>query len=199
MSPWSRAHALLLLGAVVGGAAIVPARRLAAEPFSQTRVNADARLLADFKTRVDDYAALLKKLEATLPKLPTEATPQQIDSNQRNLAGLIAKARAKARPGDIFTPPMQTLARTLVARVFASTNSRTLRESIMDENPGPVTLVVNGRYPDAVPLASMPAEILKALPPLPEEIEYRFVGDTLILLDVRAHIVVDFARNALPR
>jgi hypothetical protein len=45
----------------------------------------------------------------------------------------------------------------------------------------------------------MPAEVLKALPPLPEELEYRFVGDALILLDAHAHIVVDFFANVLPR
>ena len=45
----------------------------------------------------------------------------------------------------------------------------------------------------------MPPDVLKALPPLPESLEYRFVGDSLILLDPHAHIIVDFLPNALPR
>jgi hypothetical protein len=45
----------------------------------------------------------------------------------------------------------------------------------------------------------MPPEVLKNLPRLPEELEFRFVGATLILLDPQAHMVVDFVPNALPR
>jgi hypothetical protein len=43
-----------------------------------------------------------------------------------------------------------------------------------------------------------PAVILEALPPLPEELQYRFVGPTLVLLDVHADLVVDILPNALP-
>ena len=39
----------------------------------------------------------------------------------------------------------------------------------------------------------------KALPPLPDELEDRFVGDALILFDAHAHIVVDFFQNVLPK
>jgi hypothetical protein len=70
----------------------------------------------------------------------------------------------------------------------------------MDDNPGgAVKLAVNARYPDDVPLSTMPPEVLKNLPPLPAELEYRFVGETLILLDPDAHLVVDFVPRALPR
>ena len=57
---------------------------------------------------------------------------------------------------------------------------------------------VNGRYPDDVPLANMPAELLKNLPPLPEIVEYRFVGDSLILLDSDAHLDRRPLPNAMP-
>jgi len=70
----------------------------------------------------------------------------------------------------------------------------------MDENPGEsVKLAVNGRYPDTIPLSSVPPQILKALPPLPEELEYRFIQNSLILLDVHAHIIVDYLTAAVPR
>lgn len=192
----SRTAVIALAGTIAAVTAVLSATQLQAQ---QTPVNQDAKTMADFKTRVGVYVELHRKLEGSLPKLPEEATPQQIDSNQRNLGGLIAKTRATARQGDLFTPPMQQLVRTLIARVFTAANSRTLRESIQDENPGPVKIAINARYPDTVPLASMPAQILKALPPLPEELEYRFLGEALILLDTHAHIVVDFVPTALPR
>jgi hypothetical protein len=162
-------------------------------------VNPKREAPAEFKTRVDDYMALHKKLEATLPKLPREATPTQIDGDQRALAKLIAEARSTSKPGDIFTPGMQVFTRDLLERLFVVADRKILRASIMDENPGPITLKVNGRYPDTVPLATMPPEVLASLPKLPEELEYRFVGDALILLDAHAHIVADFFPRVLPK
>ncbi len=60
-------------------------------------------------------------------------------------------------------------------------------------------ITVNGQYPEELPLANMPAELLKNLPPLPSIVEYRFVGDSLILLDSGAHLIVDLIPSALPR
>ena len=69
----------------------------------------------------------------------------------------------------------------------------------MDENPGRLRLRVNGRYPDAVPLSTVPPQVLQGLPKLPEELEYRFIGDRLILIDIHAHIIVDLIDDAFPR
>jgi len=44
-------------------------------------------------------------------------------------------------------------------------------------------------------MSTMPPDVLAALPKLPENLEYRFVGNRLILLDVEAHLVVDFVEN----
>ena len=54
--------------------------------------------------RLRDYIELHLKLERSLPKLPKEATPQQIDSNQRAFEKLMRETRTKAKPGDLFTP-----------------------------------------------------------------------------------------------
>ncbi|HKY21446.1 MAG TPA: hypothetical protein VJM31_09525, partial [Vicinamibacterales bacterium] len=40
-------------------------------------------------------------------------------------------------------------------------------------------------------LATMPPKILLMLPDLPPDMEYRFVGRHLILLDVRANMIID--------
>ena len=169
----------------------------AAAQSGGNRVNPDAATLADFSQRVADYVALHKKLEATLPKLPDDATPQQIDQNQRALERLVAEARAGARPGDIFTPPMQKFVRTLFARVFKGRKGQLAREQIHDE-PHPVTPEINKRYPDIVPLATMPPSVLAELPKLADELEYRFVADHLILMDVHAHVILDYVLNAMP-
>jgi recombinational DNA repair protein RecR len=58
---------------------------------------------------------------------------------------------------------------------------------------------VNGRYPDTVPLSTVPPEVLQTMPKLSEDMEYRFIGDDLILLDTHAHVIADYIENALPR
>lgn len=165
-------------------------------------VNADARTMAEFSERVEAYAVLHRKVAATLPRLTDNATPQEIDRHQREFATKMARERAGAKQGDLFSPSMQAVTRRLMQRLFANAESRRqLRDSLMDDNPSPaqVRVAVNARYPDAVPLSTMPPEVLKNLPPVPKEVEYRFVGDNLILLDPDAHIVADFVTRALPR
>jgi hypothetical protein len=162
------------------------------------RTNPDAATISDFLKRVDDYVALHKKLEDTLPKLPKEATPQQLDQHQRALAKLIQEHRATAKRGDLFTPAMQRLTLRLMRTVFRSEGGAQLKKEIFEEYTGNVRLTVNGRYPDTVPLSTVPPQVLKGLPKLPEELEYRFVGDRLILLDPHAHLIADYMERAIP-
>lgn len=156
------------------------------------------KVIADYMERVKTYVALHKKIEDALPRLGKEASPKQVDDNQRAFAALIQKARATAQRGDIFTPEMSAYAKRVLARVFGGAEGKQLRASIMDENVKPMTLKVNQRYPDEIPLTTMPPEVLQALPALPEELEYRFVSEHLILLDPHSHIVPDFIVDALP-
>ena len=67
----------------------------------------------------------------------------------------------------------------------------------MDENPVDVKVAVNGRYPDDVPLSTMPPQVLAILPEMPQELEDRFVGRHLVILDSHAHIIADFVSNIL--
>ena len=177
-----------------------PTPQSAAAKSQDKPVNPAAQTMASFTERVDAYLKLQKAEKAKLPKLKPEATPIEIDRHQRALGAAMGKARAGAKPGDVFTPDMQKVARELMQRVFASAHDRReLRNSVMDENPTTVRFKVNDRYPDAVPLSTMPPEVLQNLPRLPEGLEYRFVGDVLILLDPDAHIVVDYVTRALPK
>jgi hypothetical protein len=162
-----------------------------------TRVNADAAVIQDFLKRVDTYVTLHKKLESTLPKLPEQTTPQQIDAHQRALAALIQAARKNAKPGQTLTPAMQRRIRTLLRPVFSGRDGQQIKNEILDkEYKGNVKLAVNGRYPDEVPISTVPPQVLLALPKLPEELEYRFIQNNLILFDPHAHIIVDYMNRA---
>jgi len=158
----------------------------------------ELRAAEEFEARVRDYRALREKVEATLPKLPKRATPEQVDANQRALGALIKNARAGAKRGEYLAPDMQALVKRILAAVLSGPDGKTIKASIMDENPGVPDLSVNDRYPDAIPLSTMPPQVLKALPKLEEELEYRFVGERLVLMDAHAHIIIDFTDDVLP-
>jgi len=178
---------------------------LLAEPFSagqsaapsKVQVLDDTRVEAAFVRRVDAYVALHKRLEAMLPKLPKDATPQQIDTDQRALLRLVAQARADAKPGDLFTTDMQRIIKQRFAVIFQGTRGQQAKRYIHDE-PHPVSPEINKRYPDAVPLSTMPPRVLAQVPRLPDELEYRFVANNLILMDVHAHLILDYMLNAIP-
>jgi hypothetical protein len=161
------------------------------------RVNPNATTIKEFLKRVDDYVALHKKLENTLPPLPKQTTPQQIDAHERALAKLIQAARKNAKPADMLFPAMQRLVRTLLRPIFTGKDGLQIKNEIVDnEYKGNVKLAVNGRYPDEVPVSTMPPQVLQALPKLPEELEYRFIQHSLILFDPHAHIIADFMERA---
>lgn len=159
----------------------------------------DARFVTDFQARVSAYAALHQKLESTLGPFPTGSTPEVINKHQRALEHLLVRARAGAEKGDIFTEPIRAYFRRQLLRVFHGLDGRAIRDAIMDENTRAVRLTVNARYPDSLPRSTVPTQVLLALPRLPEELEYRFVGDRLALLDVHSDTVVDFMDRAVPR
>ena len=162
----------------------------------------DAQALATMNDRLKEYVDVHIKIERSLPTLPKDATPPQIDANQRMFEKQLREARKAAKPGDLFTPEARPVIKRLLATVFGGPDGKQLKASIMDENPvDPVALklTVNGRYPDTVPLTSVPPQVLQTLPKLSEDMEYRFIGDRLILLDTHAHVVADFIDDALPK
>jgi len=68
----------------------------------------------------------------------------------------------------------------------------------MDVNPGQFPQRVNDSYPRDKPLSTMPPDLLARLPRLPEGVQYRFVGSTLILHDIKTNLVIDRLPEAIP-
>jgi hypothetical protein len=157
----------------------------------------EAQAVVAFKDRVAEYVALHEKLEATLPKLSDKATPPELDGNQRALGDLIKSARRDAKPGDFFTPGIQAMVKRVLADVLSGPGGGTVKASIMDENPGVPKILVNERYPSSIPLSTMPPQLLDHLPPLIGELEYRFIGPRLVLVDTEADIILDFTDPVL--
>jgi hypothetical protein len=62
----------------------------------------------------------------------------------------------------------------------------------------PVPIRVNADYPLRAPVSTVPHSVLLVLPPLPDALEYRFVGRDLILRDGEANLIVDYIVGAAP-
>jgi len=173
------------------------AAKAPAQTKGKTPVNANAATIADFLKRVDEYVALHKKAESSIPALPKDADPKQMDAHERAMQRLVQEARKGAKQGDIFTPAMQQLVRKFLLPVFSGRGGAQIRDEILDkESKAAVTLTPNGRYPDEIPISTVPPQVLAQLPKLPEEIEYRFVRDNMILFDPHAHTIPDWVPNA---
>jgi hypothetical protein len=160
----------------------------------------DAPALAEFEARVKKYTALRNQLNKGAAKQRQTEHSVKIDAASEELASRIRTERAAAKPGDIFTPAIQERFRKLLAPEMAGEKGKDTRGSIRDEGPGPgtVKLEVNTVYPRRQPLGSMPPNVLTALPPLPDGLEYRFVSRNLLLLDVQANLIIDFMPAAIP-
>jgi hypothetical protein len=163
----------------------------------QAPAGGDAELIAQFAKSIAEYVALHEKLDATLEEAPPGSTPEQILIHQRSLEVLIRGARRRAKVGDIFTREIRAYFRRQIARAVDGPNGREIRDMIMEENPRTIRLNVGSRYPDSLPISTTPPPILLLLPRLPEELEYRFVGDRLVLLDIHAGTVVDYIDDAI--
>ena len=141
----------------------------------------------EFISRVDSYVELRRELEKGLPPLTVTADPEEIRRAERALARRIRDARKKAKRGDIFTPAISGVFRNvLLLEIDAKT-----WKSVMDDNPGAFSVRINGTYPDKKPLSTVPANILAALPRLPNDVQYRFLGPHLVLFDTKARVILD--------
>lgn len=189
------AAAALVLVLLMAGS---PVRGSAGAERQAMAVNADAATIADFMKRVAAYTALHGKLDGTLQEVPREARPEQFMDHQRALAKLIQRERSAAKQGDICPKAMRAVFRRLLADVFRGPDGRQIKHSILDEYTGHIRLSVNGQYPEGIPFATVPPQVLQALPKLPDILEYRFIGERLILLDVHAHVIADFIERVFP-
>lgn len=152
-----------------------------------------------FQKRVEDYVALHDKLTASIPTYADRGSPEQVEATQQGLAKLIKEARRDAKQGEFFTPPIEDLVKRVMADALSGPDGPTIKASIMDENPGLPKIFINERFPSSVPLSTMPPQVLVRLPKLTDEMEYRFIGRRLILLDTEADLILDFTDAVMPK
>jgi hypothetical protein len=193
--------ALAVVWMITTSACVTDAAQQTAKMPQGTNVNSDAKLMADFKAKVDDYLKLRKSLEGkSAVPIKKTADPNELLASQKALGAQVRAARATAKRGDFFTPATQAQFRRLVTPPLKGPEGTENKVAIKDDAPEPkdIPFQVNAEYPRDESLSTVPPDVLLALPQLPSEIQYRFVGRHLILYDSKAGIIIDFMLNALP-
>jgi hypothetical protein len=135
--------------------------------------------------------------ESKVPSLKKTDDPAEISKREHALAEMIMTLRANAPASEIFVKEYQPYFIKIVQDDFAS-RSAADRKALVQELPRNLKVDVNTIYPTTIPLITFPAGLLRKLPDLPPELEYRIVGRHLILRDVKANLIVDVLRDVVP-
>jgi hypothetical protein len=183
---------LVLVGAVAIGTATGSASQTPSDVAQDVQFPR-----AVFLQRVDAYVALHRRLEVGLPPQVATADLEELFAPRQALARAIRRERANAQQGEIFTPVVAGYLRTLIGDALRRGGITDFLATIEEENDVKVVPSVNGDYPAGASISFMPPCLLEALPPLPRELEYRFLGRDLILWDLHAGLIVDFVPRAL--
>jgi len=160
----------------------------------------ETKLIADFEARVQAYADLRDKVDGGAAHQTQTKHPEKMAAQREALRANVQKARADAKPGDIFTPDIQPFFKKLLKPALAKSGPMDERanKNAIKEEEAVIWLKVNAPYPDKEPVLTTPPDVLTQLPKLPKDLEYRFTQKHLILYDARASMIVDFIYNAIP-
>jgi hypothetical protein len=159
-----------------------------------------------FQKRLESYTKIRKSAAGDVPAISKKATPAEIQAREGALRAAIQRNRASAKPGDILAPDIVPTVSGILKHTIDRPGGNKVRASIKEGNPknekapGEVEPVikVNAEYPKNAPLSTVPPTLLEKLPKLPSDLEYRFVGRTLILRDREANMIIDYLKEAVP-
>ncbi len=160
-------------------------------------VNAMGAATLEFQKRIQAYMKIHNEAESKVPNLKRTDDPVEISGREKALAEMIMTLRPGAQPGEIFAKDYQPYFIKIVQDDFA-TRSGSDRRALVHEAPIKTKVDINTVYPTTLPLLTFPAGLLRKLPDLPAELEYRIIGRSLILRDVKANLIVDILRDVVP-
>jgi hypothetical protein len=178
---------------------ILAALTLAAITLQQaTPVNARAAALQDFQKRLKAYLDLRTDLGKKLEPMASTTNASELQARQQALAAGLRNARKNAKPGDLIPKPVRDQIREAVAADFRRRAPAATRAALEEVPNGPLP-GINRSYPEQAALPTVPPLLLGTLPELPDNLQYRFFGRHIVILDGDVEIVVDYVENAVPR
>jgi hypothetical protein len=161
-------------------------------------VNPQAAALAEFSKRLQAYLQLRADLGKKLEPMAPTGSASELEARQQSLAAGLRSARAHAKPGDLIPVAVQEQIRKTVSADFRRRTPATKNAALEEVPNGPLP-GINKMYPERAALPTVPPLLLASLPQLPDNLQYRFFGRHIVILDGDVEIVVDYVQNALPR
>ena len=152
---------------------------------------------------IDQTQPFRKAAAQEAERVPGKATPeagaeQSVRTRQNSLTeALRTKLRPAAKPGDLVRPDMAAAIVGEIRNAFDTPKRELILDELSEQNGTPAsaaTPTINER----LEAPRVPPRLMEVLPPLPKQLEYDFVGRTLVVRDVDADVVVDFIPDALP-
>lgn len=158
----------------------------------------EREMVVAFRERVKDYAKLRESIEAKMPKLAKDSTPEQIQAHKNEFEERVRAARAGAKRGELFKPGIAAYIRKTIKSEYKGRELVELRKAVLEADTKGVPVRVNYTYPESKELVEMSPTLLLKLPQLPKQLRYRFVGRNMLLVDRENGLIVDYMLNALP-
>ena len=154
-----------------------------------------------FESATRDYVEMHRRLERQIGEIHLNITVAELNRIIQELNAAIRAERPGAKQGEFFTPALASELRARIDGALAShgftadsVRENERRHAIGDARQS--VLRVNGTFPWALATEMFPC-VIAALPTLPTELQYRIVGDDLVLVDVHASLIVDILPSAL--
>jgi hypothetical protein len=151
-----------------------------------------------FRERVAEYTRMRQRIVEELQLNGSARDAKGGAGFEERLAARIRQQRRQSKAGDIMCPEV---AGRIVQLVRSDMLNRRQpdRLAILAEVPQVPLVRLNDFYPAGAPLATVPPLLLLQLDPLPPELQYRFLENALILLDVETNLIIDYVPNAFRR
>ena len=180
------ARFVVVLSALLLGSLAVAGSRAEVLVRSDVSVN-------PFRQRVAAYTQLRQRIVDDLLENGIDPTADEGREFRNRLGLAIREARRQAQPGAIFC--VEVAGRMRQAVWYALEGA----DDLLSEVPEVASVRVNDFYPEGEPLGTVPPSLIQQLDPLPQELQYRFLANALILLDVDTGLIVDLIPDAFRR
>jgi hypothetical protein len=172
-----------------GSQASSPTQSSAAVPAPAA---ADHRGLQEFRDAVVRYLAARQRVAQELPGLTASMSAAELARTTDALARAVQRLRPNARQGEFFTPDCAAALQRRIEQTVQDANLGPVLAGIDDEPPRITQPRIHMVMPADAQMATMPPSLLQALPALPATLEYRIVGNYLVLRDAEAAMILDF-------
>lgn len=187
----------LVAGGTAAGGQAAPHVAAASPREERPGTNEQALALQDFQKRMKAYLTLRDELSRKQKPLSSAAGATELTARQESLASAMIAARATARRGDLVPPLVAEQIAATIAEDFRRRNPAA-KKGTLKEVPAAAVPQVNKVYPPGDAMPTVPPLLLKNLPQLPDNLQYRFFGRSIVILDGDLQLIADVVPGVLP-